>query len=80
MVLLITDSLFIRDSKLTFFVELCSFFIRLVPSFFLCVNVSLTFLFTELQRRVFEPVDPETRKVVVATNIAATSVTINGIR
>ncbi|XP_031569956.1 probable ATP-dependent RNA helicase DHX40, partial [Actinia tenebrosa] len=35
---------------------------------------------TELQRKVFDPPDPSVRKVVVATNIAATSLTIQGIR
>lgn len=35
---------------------------------------------TELQRRVFDPSIPSVRKVVVATNIAATSLTIEGIR
>ena len=34
----------------------------------------------ELQKRVFAPVDDGVRKVVVATNIAATSLTIEGIR
>ncbi|KAK3734547.1 hypothetical protein QZH41_010392, partial [Actinostola sp. cb2023] len=35
---------------------------------------------TDLQRKVFDPPDPSIRKVVVATNIAATSLTIEGIR
>jgi len=35
---------------------------------------------TELQKRVFDPPSPSVRKVVVATNIAATSLTIEGIR
>ena len=34
----------------------------------------------ELQKRVFAPVEDGVRKVVVATNIAATSLTIEGIR
>jgi len=34
----------------------------------------------EEQMRVFEPTPPGTRKVVLATNIAETSLTINGIR
>ena len=38
------------------------------------------FFFTELQKRVFDPPSPSVRKVVVATNIAATSLTIEGIR
>ncbi|XP_067044584.1 probable ATP-dependent RNA helicase DHX40 isoform X2 [Acropora muricata] len=35
---------------------------------------------TELQKRVFDPPKSSVRKVVVATNIAATSLTIEGIR
>ncbi|XP_071953797.1 probable ATP-dependent RNA helicase DHX40 isoform X2 [Antedon mediterranea] len=35
---------------------------------------------TELQRRIFSPADRGVRKVVVATNIAGTSLTIDGIR
>lgn len=34
---------------------------------------------TELQQRVFQPVDRGIRRVVVATNIAATSLTIDGV-
>lgn len=37
-------------------------------------------LFTDLQKQVFEPPDPTIRKVVVATNIATTSLTIEGIK
>ena len=37
-------------------------------------------IFSELQKRVFDPPSPSVRKVVVATNIAATSLTIEGIR
>ena len=36
--------------------------------------------FAELQKRVFDPPSSSVRKVVVATNIAATSLTIEGIR
>ncbi|XP_043910464.1 probable ATP-dependent RNA helicase DHX40 isoform X2 [Protopterus annectens] len=39
----------------------------------------LVFL-TDQQRRIFQPPPPDTRKCVVATNIAATSLTISGIR
>lgn len=35
---------------------------------------------TDQQRQIFEPAPPGIRKCVVATNIAATSLTINGIR
>ena len=35
---------------------------------------------SDLQKRVFDPAEPAIRKVVVATNIAATSLTIEGIR
>ncbi|XP_033112480.1 probable ATP-dependent RNA helicase DHX40 [Anneissia japonica] len=35
---------------------------------------------TDLQRRIFSPADRGVRKVVVATNIAGTSLTIDGIR
>ncbi|WEJ97402.1 DEAD-like ATP-dependent RNA helicase [Yamadazyma tenuis] len=34
----------------------------------------------EHQRRIFEPTPPNTRKVVLATNIAETSITIDGIK
>ena len=34
---------------------------------------------TEQQRKVFEPCDSSIRRVIVATNIAATSVTVNGV-
>ena len=34
---------------------------------------------SEVQSRVFEPSDPGSRKVVIATNIAETSLTIDGI-
>jgi ATP-dependent RNA helicase DHX8/PRP22 len=34
----------------------------------------------EQQLKVFEPAPPRTRKVILATNIAETSITINGIR
>lgn len=32
-----------------------------------------------MQRKVFEPVERGVRKVIVATNIAATSLTVEGI-
>ncbi|XP_039612942.1 probable ATP-dependent RNA helicase DHX40 isoform X2 [Polypterus senegalus] len=35
---------------------------------------------TEQQRKIFQPAPPGLRKCVVATNIAATSLTVNGIR
>ncbi|KAJ8037867.1 putative ATP-dependent RNA helicase DHX40 [Holothuria leucospilota] len=35
---------------------------------------------TEMQRRIFEPPEPGVRKCVVATNIAGTSLTIDGIK
>ena len=46
------------------------------------LNVVLLFaaLPPEEQMKVFEPTPPGTRKVVLATNIAETSLTINGIR
>lgn len=34
---------------------------------------------SELQQKIFEPTPPNARKVVLATNIAETSVTIDGI-
>ncbi len=34
---------------------------------------------SEMQSRIFEPTQPGTRKVVLATNIAETSLTIDGI-
>ena len=34
---------------------------------------------SEMQSRIFEPAPPNTRKVVIATNIAETSITIDGI-
>ena len=34
---------------------------------------------SEQQQRVFEPVEPNIRRVIVATNIAATSLTIDGV-
>lgn len=34
---------------------------------------------TDLQAKIFEPTPPEARKVVLATNIAETSLTIDGI-
>ena len=62
---------------------LCNFF-HLLP----LVNFSVMFVdftikhicFAELQKRVFDPPSSSVRKVVVATNIAATSLTIEGIR
>jgi len=33
-----------------------------------------------LQNRVFQPAEPGTRKIVLATNIAETSITIPGIK
>ncbi|CAG8510488.1 9023_t:CDS:10 [Cetraspora pellucida] len=35
---------------------------------------------TEQQTKVFDPSPPETRKIILATNIAETSITINGVR
>lgn len=35
---------------------------------------------SELQQRIFEPTPPNSRKVVLATNIAETSITIDGIK
>ena len=34
----------------------------------------------EKQAKVFEPAPQDTRKVILATNIAETSITINGVR
>jgi ATP-dependent RNA helicase DHX8/PRP22 len=34
---------------------------------------------SEMQSKIFEPAEPGTRKVVLATNIAETSITIDGI-
>ena len=36
-------------------------------------------LFLEMQTRIFDPAPPGSRKVVIATNIAETSLTIDGI-
>ena len=36
-------------------------------------------LFLEMQTRIFDPAPPSSRKVVIATNIAETSLTIDGI-
>jgi len=38
------------------------------------------FFFTDQQRQIFQPAPKGVRKCVVATNIAATSLTIDGIR
>ena len=35
---------------------------------------------TDQQNKVFEPAPPDTRKVILATNIAETSITISGIK
>lgn len=35
---------------------------------------------TELQAKIFEPTPPGARKIVLATNIAETSLTVDGIR
>lgn len=35
---------------------------------------------SDLQAKIFEPTPPNARKVVLATNIAETSLTIDGIR
>lgn len=37
-------------------------------------------LLTDQQKQIFQPPPPGIRKCVVATNIAATSLTINGIK
>ena len=44
-----------------------------------CLNILLFFNCIEMQRKVFEPVERGVRKVIVATNIAATSLTVEGI-
>ncbi|KAK2571887.1 putative ATP-dependent RNA helicase DHX40 [Acropora cervicornis] len=44
------------------------------------VDYSHDIYYNELQKRVFDPPRSSVRKVVVATNIAATSLTIEGIR
>ncbi|KAI0903063.1 P-loop containing nucleoside triphosphate hydrolase protein [Ustulina deusta] len=48
-----------------------------VPELMICPIYSS--LPTEVQSRVFEPAPPGARKVVIATNIAETSITIDGI-
>ncbi|KAI0813970.1 P-loop containing nucleoside triphosphate hydrolase protein [Xylaria sp. FL0064] len=48
-----------------------------VPELIICPIYSS--LPTEVQSRVFEPAPPGARKVVIATNIAETSITIDGI-
>ncbi|KAJ3573141.1 hypothetical protein NPX13_g4808 [Xylaria arbuscula] len=48
-----------------------------VPDLIICPIYSS--LPTEVQSRVFEPAPPNSRKVVIATNIAETSITIDGI-
>ncbi|KAI1327530.1 P-loop containing nucleoside triphosphate hydrolase protein [Xylariaceae sp. FL0255] len=48
-----------------------------VPELIICPIYSS--LPTEVQSRVFEPAPPGSRKVVIATNIAETSITIDGI-
>ena len=50
-----------------------------IPILYLTNNINFL-IFSELQKRVFDPPSPSVRKVVVATNIAATSLTIEGIR
>ncbi|KAI1174599.1 P-loop containing nucleoside triphosphate hydrolase protein [Nemania sp. FL0916] len=48
-----------------------------VPELMICPIYSS--LPTEVQSRVFEPAPPGARKVVIATNIAETSITIDGV-
>ncbi|KAI2628391.1 P-loop containing nucleoside triphosphate hydrolase protein [Xylaria nigripes] len=48
-----------------------------VPELIICPIYSS--LPTEVQSRVFEPAPPGARKVVIATNIAETSITIDGV-
>ena len=52
-------------------------FLGLVTMASLIVKIDLS---PEMQRRIFEPAEPGVRKCVVATNIAGTSLTIDGIK
>ncbi|CAB4031681.1 probable ATP-dependent RNA helicase DHX40, partial [Paramuricea clavata] len=69
------DQLFEKAENLDYRYDVCSHDVDAMLVLPLYGSMS-----TELQKRVFAPVEDGVRKVVVATNIAATSLTIEGIR